>query len=103
VARRDKWRAPKVTEVTGLIARLIPRMLISALERGSSSAVERQLPKLDVTGSIPVSRSIISKNIANLAVVLFNTFSDFTGYGSLTMSIHSQSVRTSRQSTNEIE
>jgi hypothetical protein len=25
---------------------------------GSSSAVERQLPKLDVTGSIPVSRSI---------------------------------------------
>ena len=24
---------------------------------GSSSAVERQLPKLDVTGSIPVSRS----------------------------------------------
>src|SRR5712692_2231392 len=26
---------------------------------GSSSAVERQLPKLDVTGSIPVSRSII--------------------------------------------
>jgi hypothetical protein len=27
---------------------------------GSSSAVERQLPKLDVAGSIPVSRSIIS-------------------------------------------
>ncbi len=27
---------------------------------GSSSAVERQLPKLDVTGSIPVSRSNIS-------------------------------------------
>jgi hypothetical protein len=27
---------------------------------GSSSAVERQLPKLDVTGSIPVSRSILS-------------------------------------------
>jgi hypothetical protein len=26
---------------------------------GSSSAVERQLPKLDVTGSIPVSRSIL--------------------------------------------
>ena len=26
---------------------------------GSSSAVERQLPKLDVAGSIPVSRSII--------------------------------------------
>jgi hypothetical protein len=28
------------------------------LEGGSSSAVERQLPKLDVAGSIPVSRSI---------------------------------------------
>ncbi len=27
---------------------------------GSSSAVERQLPKLDVAGSIPVSRSILS-------------------------------------------
>ena len=27
---------------------------------GSSSAVERQLPKLDVTGSIPVSRSKFS-------------------------------------------
>jgi len=27
---------------------------------GSSSAVERQLPKLDVAGSIPVSRSIFS-------------------------------------------
>jgi hypothetical protein len=26
---------------------------------GSSSAVERQLPKLDVAGSIPVSRSIL--------------------------------------------
>jgi hypothetical protein len=29
------------------------------LVSGSSSAVERQLPKLDATGSIPVSRSII--------------------------------------------
>jgi hypothetical protein len=28
------------------------------LVSGSSSAVERQLPKLDVAGSIPVSRSI---------------------------------------------
>jgi hypothetical protein len=27
---------------------------------GSSSAVERQLPKLDVAGSIPVSRSNLS-------------------------------------------
>ena len=30
------------------------------LKSGSSSAVERQLPKLDVAGSIPVSRSICS-------------------------------------------
>ena len=29
---------------------------------GSSSAVERQLPKLDVAGSIPVSRSRIPNN-----------------------------------------
>jgi hypothetical protein len=28
---------------------------------GSSSAVERQLPKLDVAGSIPVSRSIFQE------------------------------------------
>src|SRR5581483_129338 len=30
---------------------------VAAVLSGSSSAVERQLPKLDVTGSIPVSRS----------------------------------------------
>jgi hypothetical protein len=30
---------------------------------GSSSAVERQLPKLDVTGSIPVSRSNIEESL----------------------------------------
>src|SRR5271165_3896127 len=30
---------------------------------GSSSAVERQLPKLDVTGSIPVSRSIFCRRL----------------------------------------
>ena len=30
---------------------------LAALTSGSSSAVERQLPKLDVAGSIPVSRS----------------------------------------------
>ena len=29
---------------------------------GSSSAVERRLPKPDVAGSIPVSRSILSNN-----------------------------------------
>jgi hypothetical protein len=32
---------------------------LSDYERGSSSAVERELPKLDVAGSIPVSRSIL--------------------------------------------
>ena len=31
---------------------------LAAVLSGSSSAVERQLPKLDVAGSIPVSRSI---------------------------------------------
>src|SRR4051812_27332132 len=35
------------------------RMVISRYLSGSSSAVERQLPKLDVAGSIPVSRSIL--------------------------------------------
>src|SRR3954453_14115792 len=34
------------------------RVVISRYPSGSSSAVERQLPKLDVAGSIPVSRSI---------------------------------------------
>jgi hypothetical protein len=33
---------------------------------GSSSAVERQLPKLDVAGSIPVSRSIFFRSFAHL-------------------------------------
>jgi hypothetical protein len=32
---------------------------------GSSSAVERQLPKLDVTGSIPVSRSTLQAELEN--------------------------------------
>ena len=36
----------------------IRRLSIPLLVSGSSSAVERQLPKLDVAGSIPVSRSI---------------------------------------------
>ena len=38
------------------------------LKGGSSSAVERQLPKLDVTGSIPVSRSINLQRINNVAI-----------------------------------
>jgi hypothetical protein len=42
-------------------------VLLSALLSGSSSAVERQLPKLDVAGSIPVSRStIIAQPLLNL-------------------------------------
>ena len=36
---------------------------------GSSSAVERQLPKLDVAGSIPVSRSIVSNSMEKPAGV----------------------------------
>jgi hypothetical protein len=34
-----------------------------ALKGGSSSVVERQLPKLNVAGSIPVSRSRFSKHL----------------------------------------
>gem|GEM_PF-5266515 len=34
------------------------RLFLSSSIRGSNSAVECQLPKLDVAGSIPVSRSI---------------------------------------------
>jgi hypothetical protein len=44
--------------------------LCALLVSGSSSAVERQLPKLDVAGSIPVSRSII----LNLALDLRSEF-----------------------------
>src|SRR5271169_4736958 len=40
---------------------------------GSSSAVERQLPKLDVAGSIPVSRSI---NLAGVSQRLQFFFAD---------------------------
>jgi hypothetical protein len=43
-------------------ARTPARALTKALS-GSSSAVERQLPKLDVTGSIPVSRSKVSEQL----------------------------------------
>ena len=48
-----------------LLSKLFDRVAESArlkvsFEGGSSSAVERQLPKLDVTGSIPVSRSSFS-------------------------------------------
>ena len=36
---------------------------------GSSSAVERQLPKLDVAGSIPVSRSILEFSRVFMAAI----------------------------------
>jgi hypothetical protein len=32
---------------------------VGGTERGCSSAVERQLPKLNVVGSIPITRSIL--------------------------------------------
>ena len=39
---------------------------------GSSSAVERQLPKLDVAGSIPVSRSIFSITYTTVGIGLLH-------------------------------
>ena len=44
----SKWKIDRKTEAEH-----------NQQQSGSSSAVERQLPKLDVAGSIPVSRSII--------------------------------------------
>jgi hypothetical protein len=49
----DCFRAARVLDFRWLV----PRHCASLLVSGSSSAVERQLPKLDVAGSIPVSRS----------------------------------------------
>ena len=37
------------------------RCIINETQGGSSSVVERQLPKLNVAGSIPVSRSSCAK------------------------------------------
>src|SRR5438309_3286845 len=42
----------------GQISEMVCYHSLAAVLSGSSSAVERQLPKLDVAGSIPVSRSI---------------------------------------------
>ena len=42
-------------------AATVQRDVHSRLKSGSSSVVERQLPKLDVAGSIPVSRSKVQK------------------------------------------
>ena len=49
----------------------------SSCPSGSSSAVERQLPKLDVAGSIPVSRSIISGKIVEPDVTRLTLFGLF--------------------------
>ena len=52
---------------------VIPRngKLKSFLPSGSSSAVERQLPKLDVAGSIPVSRSSFLQTFGRVLCVKF--------------------------------
>ena len=44
---------------TGQISEMVCYHSLATVLSGSSSAVERQLPKLDVAGSIPVSRSIL--------------------------------------------
>jgi hypothetical protein len=43
----------------GQISETVCYHSLADVSSGSSSAVERQLPKLDVAGSIPVSRSIL--------------------------------------------
>jgi hypothetical protein len=47
---------------------------------GSSSAVERQLPKLDVAGSIPVSRSINSRHDFSNRLLKRNCVHDYCEY-----------------------
>ncbi len=42
---------------------------IIVAESGSSSVAERQLPKLNVAGSIPVSRSILPIDFINPALL----------------------------------
>src|SRR5580693_7026311 len=54
------------------------------LVSGSSSAVERQLPKLDVAGSIPVSRSILQFPGGQSGLVLglgFQPLDGICGFG----------------------
>ena len=64
----------KFSKPGSLFLRLILRG--SALDKTSSSAVERQLPKLDVAGSIPVSRSILKE--LWLALIAANSFTEFS-------------------------
>ena len=47
----------------GQISETVCYHSLAAVSSGSSSAVERQLPKLDVAGSIPVSRSNVLKKL----------------------------------------
>src|ERR1700676_2100770 len=54
IIRMSSWSASG--RFDGALLRVIRFTLLVS---GSSSAVERQLPKLDVAGSIPVSRSIL--------------------------------------------
>jgi hypothetical protein len=55
---------------------------------GSSSAVERQLPKLDVTGSIPVSRSKTFKVPAlTVALVVSSHLKEFVNRRSTTLNL----------------
>jgi hypothetical protein len=46
--------------VSSLLFVLVRLVVHGSTERGRSSVVERQLPKLNVVGSIPIARSIFS-------------------------------------------
>src|SRR6476646_7963985 len=60
---------------------------LTAVLSGSSSAVERQLPKLDVTGSIPVSRSKHS-GAAKLLSIHFGRLPGATGRTTFASVLH---------------
>jgi hypothetical protein len=58
----QQWQ--QIDSMTGAILQLAldgGSLGSASVVSGSSSAVERQLPKLDVAGSIPVSRSKLSQ------------------------------------------
>ena len=59
---------------------------------GSSSAVERQLPKLDVAGSIPVSRSIHPRTCSSGSLASSSALVATGGVPSYTFSIVSGSL-----------
>ena len=56
----------------------VPRMSLEAKVSGSNSVVECQLPKLDVAGSNPVSRSNLFSHLANLTSSGFTSFTSKT-------------------------